>query len=199
MRSAGRNRWGLGAAAVVLLALGCWQLGSGLYIKTKAALGQVMLEGAWQAVLAGRADAKPWPWADVRPVARLSVPRLGRSLLVLSDVSGEAMAWGPGHMTGTPLPGQPGLSTLGGHRDTHFSFLKELEPGDNLIVETADGSAHHFTVQTKHVVHNETHGLDFSGTRPRLALITCWPFDALTTGGPERFVVLAKSTEPNSL
>ncbi len=28
----------------------------------------------------------------------------------------------------------------------------------------------------------------------RLTLVTCWPFDALRAGGPERYVVIAERT-----
>ena len=41
-----------------------------------------------------------------------------------------------------------------------------------------------------------THSLSFDGGAPRLALITCWPFDALTTGGSERYVVTASLDMP---
>ena len=54
----------------------------------------------------------------------------------LAGVSGRTLAFGPGHVDGTPLPGDPGNSVLSGHRDTHFAFLRELRSGDILLVST---------------------------------------------------------------
>jgi sortase A len=97
------------AAAVVLAAAGFGfvEVGTGLYSKVKAQVAQVLLERAWMRTRAGEAEAKPWPWADTWPVARITVPRIGKSAVVLAGASGEAMAFAPGHMTGTPMPCGP--------------------------------------------------------------------------------------------
>ena len=194
------EKMGLGRAAVLLLGfglitLGVWQLGGGVYIYAKAEIGQLLLADSWDRARKGEAAPRPWNWADIWPVARLEVPRFGIDAYVLNDVSGEAMAWGPGHMPGTPVPGTPGLSVLGGHRDTHFSFLKDLVPGDIVMVETDSGITHTFRVETRELADAYNHSLSFRGGPPRLALITCWPFDALTTGGSERYVVTAALVE----
>ena len=39
------------------------------------------------------------------------------------------MAFGPGHLSGTPLPGEAGNAVVSGHRDTHFAFLRGLREG----------------------------------------------------------------------
>jgi len=49
------------------------------------------------------------------------------------------MAFGPGHLSGTPLPGEAGNAVVTGHRDTHFAFLRRLRLGDVLEVERPDG------------------------------------------------------------
>ena len=67
----------------LLIALGGWQFGHGAWIQAKAWLAQVLIAQAWQRVLAGEVHAKPWPWADTWPVARLSVPSLGIERYVL--------------------------------------------------------------------------------------------------------------------
>ena len=38
-------------------------------------------------------------------MARLSVPRLGLERHVLAGAHGRSLAFGPGHLDGTPLPG----------------------------------------------------------------------------------------------
>ena len=39
---------------------------------------------------------KPWSWADTWPVARIIVPRIGRSAIALAGASGQALAFGLG-------------------------------------------------------------------------------------------------------
>ena len=80
----------------------------------------------------------PWPWADTQPIAVLSIPELGIRQLVLDGDSGRNLAFGP------VLRG--GLSTrdlvISGHRDTHFTFVRDLNFGDQISIETTYGNEH---------------------------------------------------------
>ncbi|MSQ60616.1 MAG: sortase [Betaproteobacteria bacterium] len=107
-----------------------WQASEWVYIHAKAWAAQKLIAAGWGRSLASGAGVKPWPWADTHPVARLEAPRLRVALMVLAGASSRTLAFGPGHMNGTPLPGGAGNSVLSGHRDTHFAFLRELRPGD---------------------------------------------------------------------
>ena len=113
-------------------------LGRGAWILVKAQIAQVLLAQAWEATKAGGEPVKPWPWADTWPVARLTVPRLGVEEIVLAGGNGEAMAFGPGHLGTSAKPGSGGNVVLAGHRDTHFEFLRDLQPGDEILLEDAD-------------------------------------------------------------
>ena len=125
----------LGAALAVAAALaGLGLLADAGWIHAKAALAQHLLAGAWARTRDGEARARPWPWADTWPLARLSVARLGVRRLVLAGASGRTLAFGPGHHAGTALPGAPGNAVISGHRDTHFRFLGELRPGDGILI-----------------------------------------------------------------
>ncbi len=182
--------------AVALAAVGAWQVGHGAWIYAKAALAQVLLQRAWTRALDGEADARPWPWADTRPVARLRVPAHGVDLIVLDGVSGRTLAFGPGHATGSPSPGQAGTAIVTGHRDTHFRFLARVRPGDELIVDTPGRPPAHFYVRETTVVDSRTAVIRSAGDAAALVLVTCYPFDAVRPGGPLRYVV---SAEPASV
>ena len=67
---------------------------------------------------------KPWSWADTWPVARIEVKRLDASAIVLAGSSGQALAFGPGHVELTPDAGERGVAVYSAHRDTHFRFLR---------------------------------------------------------------------------
>lgn len=184
------RRWPL-LVVLPLLAIGGWQVGEGVYIHAKATLAQFLLERAWAQTLDGDSQVRPWPWADTWPVARLTAPDHGVDLIVLQGASGRTMAFGPGHVTGSAAIGAPGLSLIGGHRDTHFRFLQNLQPGDALRLQTADGAIHDYQVDLTEIVDHQQATLPTIEGRSTVTLVTCYPFDALSPGGPLRYLVHA--------
>lgn len=181
-------RRGLCAA---LLLLGLVSFVQGTWIFSKALVAQLLLRHAWAAARAGDTRARPWPWADTWPVARLRSPAHGVDLVVLEGASGSSLAFGPGHVQGTPLPGTAGNVALAGHRDTHFRFLRELRPGEALWLELPSGAVKRYTVQDSSVVDEHDTAL-LGGPGQWLTLVTCYPFDAPAPGGPLRYVVRAR-------
>jgi sortase A len=178
--------------ALVLFAASAIFLGRGAWIFAKAQVAQVLLAHAWDATLRGERAVKPWAWADTWPVARLTVPRLGVEEIVLAGGSGEAMAFGPGHLGSSAVPGSAGNVVLAGHRDTHFRFLRDLEPGDEILLEAADRSRRRYFVAEAAVVDFRDRRPLAGDARPTLTLITCYPFDAVVPGGPLRYVIRAR-------
>lgn len=186
-------------AALVLAAVGAAAMAQGAWIHAKARLGQALIGRAWREVQRGDGGARPWPWADTRPVARLQVPGLGVEEFVLSGGVGSTLAWGPGHLAGTAPVGGPGNAVVGGHRDTHFAFLRDLAPGTVIRVQTADegadGAWHRYRVTERFVTDERDARVWAETDEPRLTLVTCWPFDALEAGGTRRYVVVAEGVE----
>ena len=189
MRGVGKaGRW----AVAALLALGFWQLGQGAYIPAKAWLAQELMQRAWLRVTAGEDRAAPWPWADTWPVARLTSNTRGVDLIVLAGDSGRTLAFGPGHLGASAMPGDTGNAILAGHRDTHFAFLREVAPGERLGVETIAGASYVYEVVDTAIVDSRTGSLVLDTDLAMLTLVTCYPFDALEPGGPLRYVVTAR-------
>jgi sortase A len=176
---------------VICIAAGLWQCGQGLYIHAKARLAQYLIAAAWDKTLAGQRAVKPWPWADTWPVARLTASAHGVSLYVLAGADGRTIAFGPGHVYGTPLPGTDGNSVIGGHRDTHLAWLRAVKRNDVLTVQRADGTRRDYRVSLLQVVDKHDLQVTRNHGPTRLTLVTCWPFDALRAGGPQRYVVTA--------
>jgi sortase A len=182
--------------AIFLLLGGAVLGGHGLFIRAKAVVAQVLLEQAWARTVETRRPVKAWAWADTWPVARISFPRLDRAAIVLEEAGGEALAFGPAHVAATPLPGENGTSIIAGHRDTHFDFIKDLKPGDEIVVTTRAGKTVAFRMTGSAIVHAQASGIEARGAKPRLALVTCYPFDAVEHA-PLRYVVFAEPiTEP---
>jgi sortase A len=193
------RRLGIGVA-VVLFVVGAVQLGHGLYILGKAQLAQVLIEQAWQSnQRAGTVRAQPWAWADTSPIARLGFVRQRQAMVVLSGDSGRILAFGPGHRPNSPMPATGGNAVISGHRDTHFSVLESVTPGDRIWVQTLTGDTVHYEVQGVRVVHKSQVGVTGDNGFDELTLVTCWPFDALDAGGPERLVVSARRAADNRI
>ena len=189
MRAVGkRGSW----AVAALLALGFWQLGQGAYIPAKAWLGQELMQRAWLRASAGEDRAAPWPWADTWPVARLSAKSHDVDLIVLAGGSGRTLAFGPGHLSASALPGETGNMVIAGHRDTHFAFLRDLEPGHRLTIESFSGATTEYEVIGLNVVDSRKGSLLLDTDDAVLTLVTCYPFDAVDPGGPLRYVVTAR-------
>lgn len=192
----GARAWLRRALPAALLGVAAWQLGQGGYIHAKAWLAQRLIAHSWAERLATGAVEPPWPWADTAPVALLEAPRLGARAWVLDDASGRSLAFGPGHVGGSALPGAPGASLIAGHRDTHFHFLRALRTGDRLRLQAADGVWREYTVRATAVVDTGRGEAIAPPEGEALYLLTCYPFEAVRPGGGLRYVVQATPAAP---
>ena len=176
---------------LLLAGLGLWLIGQGAAIPAKAWLAQILLERAFAQSVATGTPARPWPWADAAPVAKIRVPRLGIEEIVLSGGSGEAMAFGPTLLPGGGRLGERGTAVFAAHRDTHFRFLAKLRPGDVIEVEEINGRRTRYIAGPGRVVRYDALAVDRHARRPSIALATCWPLGG-TGRGPLRYVVGAE-------
>ena len=179
--------------AALLTVAGLGLAAQAAWMPVKALLAQALLERAFARTLAEGRPARPWPWADTEPAARLSLA--GRSFVVLRGGSGEALAVGPGQLAGTPEAGEAGTAVIAAHRDTQFAVLGRLAPGDPVTVTRRDGRTVRFRVTGTRVARWDASGLDPHAPGRHLALVTCWPLEALHPG-PLRLVVEAEAITP---
>lgn len=190
-----RSRLTRKRSIAIVLAVGllcCVQAG---WIHAKAGLAQLLIARAWERAQDADADARPWPWADTRPVARLQLPGDVPALYVLEGSSGRNLAFGPTHDPASVRPGEPGNSVIAGHRDTHFAVLETLRVGDRLQVELPGDRVAWFVVEGLEVVDGRRWRIGLDGPAPRLTLVTCYPFDAVDPSGPLRYMVTAAGTD----
>src|SRR5438105_3915895 len=107
-------------------------------------------------------------------VAKLIIPRLDAQLYVMEGDGERELRRGPGHMSGSAMPGMHGNCVIAGHRDTHFRILKDIRKGDDIVLQTANAQ-YLYRVKNTHVVSPQnTHALQPT-TGPVLNLITCYP------------------------
>jgi sortase A len=170
-------------AGIVCVIGACW-------IHVKAFAAQVLISAAWDRAQNGSAHARPWPWADTTPIARVTFHNR-KALVVLEGSSGRNLAFAPSHDASSVMPGELGNSVISAHRDTHFRELEHARIGDRIRVERTDGRKLLFAVTDVRVVDSREKRLALEAEEPRLTLVTCYPFNAIQPGGPLRFVVTA--------
>lgn len=175
---------------IALLATATLFAGQAAWLQAKATLAQWLIASAWQQTLIDGSPKRPWPWADTWPVARLQAPS-GEVHYVLDSVSGEALAFGPGHLPASVAPGQPGTTLIAGHQDSHFAFLAALQGGDEIRLQAMDGRQFVYRVADITVVDSRQQQVSLQYELAELRLVTCYPFNSLQSGGPLRYVVRA--------
>ena len=122
--------------------------------------------------------------------ALLTVPSLGLEAVVFEGVDRATLTNGPGHMPGTPLPGQPGNAVISGHRTTYgrpFHDFDLLEPGDLIEVETPIGT-HVYEVRETQIVQPTDVWVTEDRDGGWLTLTTCHP----KYSARERLIVFAE-------
>ncbi len=175
----------------ILALMGVIFFGDAVRIYAKGVVGQALLQRAWDRTLRGEREVKPWRWADTVPLAKLEFPRLGYGYIVLAGASGRTLAWGPGHVDGTALPGQKGNCVISAHRDTQFSMLRDVRIGDVITLQTPAGRVIRYRVTARRIATDRDTFLLAPTTQQELTLITCYPFDAVRPGTHQRYVVMA--------
>lgn len=185
---------------VILFSASLWQLTAASWIQGKAIIAQQLLNSSWNKTLADANQInpfkpvihRPWPWADTWPVAKLIVPQYAIEQIILAGDSGSSLAFGPGYSLASATPNTSGTTMISGHRDTHFSFLRQLKLHDTMSIQTADRTIS-YQVDDIQVVDSKAFTLPQDTDEQTLVLVTCYPFDALTTGGSLRYLVYASA------
>lgn len=187
------------AAALALTAGGALLAGRALYLHAKGALAHALIRRAWHQTLASGQAARPWPWADTAPVARLLIPSAGIDSVVLEGASPRVMAFGPTRMMNASAPGEPGNVVLAGHRTTDFLPLQKVARDDLIVLEWLGRDQRvrrrAYRVEVLDVVEpGDTRALAQT-LEDTLTLVTCYPFGR-SPGSPLRYVVRATATGP---
>jgi len=131
------------------------------------------------------------------PLARIVIPAIGVDRIVVEGVGVPELRKGPGHMADTAIPGQLGNAVISGHRTTWgapFNRIDELEPGDQIMVETMIGT-HTYEVVSSEVVWPSESWVTNQWDGAWLTLTTCTPEGS----SRHRLIVFAKLVDgPNA-
>jgi sortase A len=125
-------------------------------------------------VAGGHADGPNWRPLPGQAIATISIPSIGLREVVVQDTTPQLLESGPGHLLGTPLPGDAGNVVILGRRITDgavFRNLGELAPGDRITVVTPQGAFAYTVSQVSHVRPGQADALAQT-SEARLTLVT---------------------------
>ena len=174
---------------VFLLAGGGYFLFQAIKIEVKATVAQVLLAYSWNKSLKENKPYKPWSSFDGSPILKLEIPRYNISQIVLEGTSGQALAFGPAFHKESFLPSLNKITAISSHRDSHGEYIKNLKIGDILKLQDLDNNWHTYKIE-EFLIVNVQEGVTIN-KKNRLLLITCYPFDAILSGTPLRYIVSA--------
>ena len=173
-------------------ALGLSFFAYGAYIPAKAILAQYLINDAWNDSIRSGETHKPWKWADMHPVMKLSTGKHNQELIILSGDKGNSLAFAPGHNVFSYMPNQGGTTVISAHRDTHFEFLQDVSITDIFELTDRNNKTTSYQVSDIKIIDATKQEIAIHSNQDELKLITCYPFDALIARGPLRYVVTAK-------
>ena len=124
------------------------------------------------------------------PVARLRIPRLGLTGIVVNGTDQNTLKRGPGRYLGSAVPGEGQLVYVAGHRTTYgapFSEIEKLRKGDRVFLELPYATFEYTITGHRIVAATETSVLKSKG-QELLALQACHPRFFAT----QRYIAYAK-------
>ena len=122
-------------------------------------------------------------------LAKLEIPRVNLSVVVLEGSDDAVLKKGPGHIEETALPGELGNVGIAGHRDTHFRPLRHIKLNDEVILKTKAVTMRYF-IDSIHITHPTDMQILDPSPGPTLTLVTCFPFEFIGNA-PMRYIVRA--------
>jgi sortase A len=110
-------------------------------------------------------------------LGRITIGAIGLKIVLVQGTDHESLTKGPGHYTGSALPGQGRLIYVAGHRTTYlapFSHLDALRPGDYVAIDLPYGSFKYVVTRHRIVAANDVSVLH-SPRHEVLILQACHP------------------------
>lgn len=131
--------------------------------------------------------------ADGERVGVLEIPSQGMVTPIVEGTRYDDLFAASGHEATTSWPGDQKQVFLTGHRNTDFAVLKNIQPGDEIIMKMQYGDFVYKITDTAIVSQYDVHVIDpeTSFEKDQLVLMTCYPF-TFGADTEERFLVYAE-------
>jgi sortase A len=130
---------------------------------------------------------------DGSPVARIRIPHIGASFVVVNGTSTSALRSGPGIYPATVFPGIAGTTAIAGHRTTYlapFRHIDELRAGDRILLNMPYADFTYTVIGKSIVPPSDVRDAVANVGYPRLVLSACTPLFSAS----KRLLVFARLT-----
>jgi sortase A len=154
-----------------------------LYMPVKAVVASFLINNAWEESIKSGKNIKPWSWADLTPVYKLTSK--DNDFVVLFGDGGNSLAFSPGL---NPQSKHDKTKIISGHNDTHFAFLENVAMDEKFALTDKNGKHKNYKVVDKYIIDSRVDKVALEDT-DIIKLITCYPFD-FRSGSPYRLVVV---------
>ncbi len=154
---------------------------------------QNLIDIAWQRTAAEGRPVSPWPGASGSPIARIIIPALNESRVVMSGAGSDILPYAAVWNEGSTEPGAPGISVISGYRDSSFSFMSRLEKGMAVVLQTPGGADRSYVISDVAVTQDTEITLDPAGEQGALVLSATY---TLSAGGSGRYLHLVAVARP---
>ena len=123
------------------------------------------------------------------PLGILTVNSLGLQVPIFNGTDDLTLDRGAGRIKGMARPGEDGNFGVSGHRDGFFRVFKDIQMGDEILIQTA-GEVEKYEVTDMKIVPKEDHSVLAPTDQKTLTVVTCYPF-YFVGHAPKRLIVTA--------
>ena len=123
------------------------------------------------------------------PLGILSIESVNIQVPIYNGTDEFNLDRGAGRIRGMAKTGEEGNLGISGHRDGFFRGIKDIQVGDNIVVQTTHG-VEKYAVSDITIVPKEDESVLVETADKRLTLVTCYPF-YFVGNAPKRYIVTA--------
>ena len=123
------------------------------------------------------------------PLGILTIKSLGLQVPIFNGTDDLTLDRGAGRIKGMARTGENGNLGISGHRDGFFRVFKDIQMGDQIMIQTA-GEVEKYEVTDMKIVPKEDHSVPAPTDGKTLTVVTCYPF-YFVGHAPERLIVTA--------
>jgi len=124
------------------------------------------------------------------PLAVMTISKIGLQVPVYNGTSDYILDRGAGRIKGMGRTGEDDNMGISAHRDSFFRGLKDLETGDEILLQTTHG-VDRYAVSAIDIVPKHDASVLKVDDGKMLTLVTCYPFYHVGHA-PKRMIVTAK-------
>ena len=123
------------------------------------------------------------------PLGVLTIKSLNLQVPIFNGTDDLTLDRGAGRIKGMARTDEDGNFGISGHRDGFFRVFKDIQMGDEIMIQTA-GEVEKYEVTDMKIVPKEDHSVLAPTDEKTLTVVTCYPF-YFVGHAPERLIVTA--------